>query len=98
MKAKATSDTAGKLPSQAAHLLAGAVAGARPRVERRLAAALALDIVDYSLMIGDDDEGTHQRVGKALARVSRQVRKYEGNVVSFSGDGLSVRPETLRVI
>ena len=88
MKAKATSDTAGKLPSQAAHLLAGAVAGARPRVERRLAAALALDIVDYSLMIGDDDEGTHQRVGKALARVSRQVRKYEGNVVSFSGDGL----------
>ena len=39
-------------------------------------------------MIGDDDEGTHQRVGKALARVNRQVRRFEGNIVSFSGDGL----------
>ena len=88
MKAKETTNAAGKLPSQTAHPLAGAAAGARPRVERRLAAALALDIVDYSLMIGDDDEGTHQRVGKALARVNRQVRRFEGNVVSFSGDGL----------
>ena len=39
-------------------------------------------------MIGDDDAGTHQRVGKALARANRQVRRFEGNVVSFSGDGL----------
>lgn len=68
--------------------LPGVATGGRPRIARRLAAALALDIVGYSLMTGNDDEGTHQRVGKALTRVNRQIRRFEGNVVSFAGDGL----------
>lgn len=77
-----------KLPSQDAQPLTGAAAELRRRIERRLAAALALDIVGYSLMMGDDDAGTHQRVGRALARANRQVRRAGGNVISFSGDGL----------
>ena len=88
MKAKETTNARRKLPSQDERSLAGAAAGARGRVERRLAAALGLDVVGYSLMIGNDDEGTHHRVGKALARVYRQICRFEGNVVSFSGDGL----------
>jgi adenylate cyclase len=39
-------------------------------------------------MISHDDEEAHQRVGKALASVNRHIRRYDGNVVSFSGDGL----------
>jgi adenylate cyclase len=83
VKAKETTNDLQSLPS-----LTDATARARWRVERRLAAALALDVVGYSLMIGNDDEGTHHRVGKALARVNRQVCRFEGNIVSFSGDGL----------
>jgi adenylate cyclase len=88
MKAKEATSAPRKLPSQDERPLTGVAAGARRRVERRLAAALGLDIVGYSLMIGNDDEGTHHRVGKALARVYRQICRFEGNVVSFSGDGL----------
>jgi adenylate cyclase len=79
--------------------LADPTASGRGRIERKLAAALALDIVGYSLMIGHDDEGTHQRVGKALARVNRQIHRFEGHVVSFSGDGLvAVFPSSLAAL
>jgi adenylate cyclase len=77
-----------KLPAHDAQPFGEAACVGGQRIERRLAAALALDIVNYSLMIGHDDEGTHHRVGKALARVNRQVCHFKGNVVSFAGDGL----------
>src|SRR3954452_5606677 len=41
----------------------------RHPVERRIAAVLGLDVVGYSLQMGSDDEGTHRRIGRALARV-----------------------------
>ena len=88
MKARKITKASAKVPSEDAQPSAGAAGGRLRRTERRLAAALALDIVNYSLMIGHDDEGTHQRVGKAFARVNRMVRRLEGNVISFSGDGL----------
>jgi adenylate cyclase len=88
MKAKETTNAVRKLPLQDEQALTGAAVGARGQIERRLAAALALDIVGYSLLIGNDDEGTHHRVGKVLARVNRQICRYEGNIISFSGDGL----------
>ena len=34
---------------------------ATERVERRLAAILAADIVGYSRLMGADEEGTHER-------------------------------------
>jgi adenylate cyclase len=88
MKAREMTKASAKLPSEDAQPPADAAGGRLRRIERRLAAALALDIVNYSLMIGHDDEGTHQRVGKAFARVNQMVRRFEGNVISFSGDGL----------
>jgi adenylate cyclase len=88
MNAKATTSALRKLPLQDEQPSIGWAARARGRVERRLAAALALDVVGYSLMIGDDDEGTHHRVGRALARVNRQICRFGGSIVSFSGDGI----------
>jgi class 3 adenylate cyclase len=34
----------------------------QPKVERRLAAILAADVVGYSRLMGKDDEGTHARL------------------------------------
>ena len=60
----------------------------RHRIERRIAAVLGLDVVGYSLQMGSDDEGTHRRIGRALARVSRLIQQVNGEIFSFSGDGL----------
>jgi adenylate cyclase len=60
----------------------------RRRVERRLAAVLALDVAGYSLLMGRDDEGTHQRIGRALGRVRRHIRRGQGQIFSFTGDGV----------
>ena len=58
------------------------------RIERRLAAFLALDIKNYSLMISRDEAAAHKRVGKDLATVVRQIHKHGGHILQFSGDGL----------
>jgi TolB-like protein/class 3 adenylate cyclase len=60
----------------------------RRRLERRLAALLAIDVAGYSLLMGRDEEGTHRRIGEALDRVRRQIRRADGRIFSFSGDGL----------
>lgn len=65
----------------------GAIAG-RGRVQRRLAAIMGLDVSGYSRMMARDDEDTHQRVGQELERVVRHIRKAQGSLFSFSGDGL----------
>jgi adenylate cyclase len=57
-------------------------------VERRLAAFLALDIKNYSVMISRDEAGAHDRVGKDLAAVVRNIHKHGGRIHQFSGDGL----------
>jgi class 3 adenylate cyclase/TolB-like protein len=58
------------------------------RIVRRLAAFLALDIRDYSVMMSRDEAVAHKRVGKDLAIVVRQIHKRGGRVLQFSGDGL----------
>jgi adenylate cyclase len=37
---------------------------ATERVERRLAAILAADVAGYSRLMGADEEGTHERLGR----------------------------------
>lgn len=49
---------------------------------------MGLDVSGYSRMMAADDEDTHQRVGQELERVVRHIRKAEGRLFSFSGDGL----------
>lgn len=58
------------------------------QVERRLAAFLALDIKDYSVMISRDEAVAHKRVGRDLAAVVRNIHKFDGHIFQFTGDGL----------
>ena len=59
------------------------------RVERRLAAILAVDVAGYSRLIGADEEGTHERLKAHFAElVHPKVAEHRGRVVKNTGDGL----------
>jgi adenylate cyclase len=64
---------------------------AEERVQRRLAAILAADVVGYSRLIGDDEEGTIARL-KAHRRefLDGKIAGHSGRVVKTTGDGLLV--------
>src|SRR5262249_15390994 len=61
------------------------------RVERRLAAILAADVVGYSRLMGEDEAGTLSRLG-ALRRdlIDPKVAEHRGRIVKTTGDGLLV--------
>ena len=61
----------------------------RARLERRLAAILAADVVGYSRLIGADEEGTIERL-KALRTelIDLKIAEHRGRVVKRTGDGL----------
>jgi adenylate cyclase len=61
------------------------------RVERRLAAILAADVVGYSRLIRLDEEGTLARL-RALRRdlIDPVIAEYRGRLVKTTGDGLLV--------
>ena len=59
------------------------------RVERRLAAILAVDVAGYSRLMGADEEGTLA----ALRAVRRElgdpkIAEHRGRIVKTTGDGL----------
>src|ERR671933_1366035 len=62
---------------------------ATARVERRLAAILAADVVGYSALMERDEDRTLARL-KALRReqVEPLIAEYQGRVVKLMGDGL----------
>src|SRR5215208_132951 len=56
---------------------------------RRLTAILAADVAGYSRLMGDDEEGTHERLKAILLQiVDARVEEYLGRVVKNTGDGL----------
>jgi len=56
---------------------------------RRLAAILALDVAGYSLLMGVDEEGTHERLKTHLGQlVDQKIKEHRGRVVKNTGDGL----------
>jgi len=62
---------------------------AEQRIQRRLAAILAADVVGYSRLVGLDEEGTlaafnqlHQRV------IAPAIAAHEGRIVKTTGDGV----------
>src|SRR6476646_1666698 len=59
------------------------------KVERRLAAILAADVVGYSRLVGEDEEGTLERL-KVLRRTvaDPKIKEHRGRVVRTMGDGL----------
>ena len=64
---------------------------AEERVERRLAAILAADVVGYSRLIGIDDEGTLAAL-RALRRevIDPSIAEHRGRIVKTTGDGMLV--------
>jgi adenylate cyclase len=62
---------------------------AEERVQRRLAAILAADVVGYSRLMGADEEGTLARL-KTLRRdlLDLKIDEHGGRIVKTTGDGL----------
>jgi adenylate cyclase len=62
-----------------------------PRIERRLAAILAADVVGYSRLMGADDVATLQAL-KAHRRevVDPAIAAHNGRIVKTTGDGMLV--------
>jgi adenylate cyclase len=59
------------------------------RVERRLAAILAADVVGYSRLIGADEEGTLSRLKAHRAElIDPKIAEHQGRIVKTTGDGL----------
>ncbi len=64
---------------------------AEERVQRRLAAVLAADVVAYSRLIREDEEGTLSRFKDCLNSViDPNVVPYGGRIVKTMGDGLLI--------
>src|SRR6516225_7698837 len=61
------------------------------RVERRLAAILAADVVGYSRLVGSDEEGTLAAL-KDLRKslIDPKVTEHRGRIVKNTGDGALV--------
>jgi adenylate cyclase len=58
---------------------------------RRLAAILAADVVGYSRLIGDDEEGTLDRLRSIRAEVvDPTIAEHRGRIVKTTGDGLLI--------
>jgi TolB-like protein/class 3 adenylate cyclase len=60
----------------------------KARVERRLAAILAVDVAGYSRLMGADEEGTHERLKAHFAElIHPRIEEHRGRVVKNTGDG-----------
>ena len=58
------------------------------RVERRLAAILAADVVGFSALMERDEEGTYARVGKLRREVIEpRLSDHQGRLIKTTGDG-----------
>jgi TolB-like protein/class 3 adenylate cyclase/Flp pilus assembly protein TadD len=56
---------------------------------RRLAAILAADVAGYSRLMGEDEEGTHERLKAHLRElVDLKIEEHRGRIVKNTGDGL----------
>src|SRR5580765_2554448 len=64
---------------------------AEERVERRLAAILAADVVGYSRLMGANEEGTLAELKRHLRElVDPKITEHRGRIVKTTGDGLLV--------
>jgi adenylate cyclase len=64
---------------------------AEERVQRRLAAILAADVVGYSRMMGEDEAGTLARLNALRKEVFEpKVKEYGGRIFKTTGDGVLI--------
>ena len=59
-----------------------------PRAKRKLAAIVAADVVGYSRLVGEDEEGTVRRLHELQAIVSPIVEGRGGRTVKTAGDAM----------
>jgi TolB-like protein/class 3 adenylate cyclase len=61
------------------------------RVERRLAAILAADVVGYSSLMGQDEAGTLARLrGHRRELIDPSIAEHKGRIVKTTGDGILI--------
>jgi adenylate cyclase len=61
------------------------------RIERRLAAILAADVVGYSRLMGNDEVGTLERLkAHRSLLIDPKIREHHGRIVKTTGDGMLV--------
>lgn len=58
------------------------------RLPRKLTAILYADVAGYSLLTGEDEEGTHRRLSSYLDLISESIKSHQGNVVHYAGDAV----------
>ena len=64
---------------------------AKEQFQRRLAAILAADVVGYSRLMGEDEEGTRRRFNTHLGElIVPRIDDHHGRLVKTMGDGLLV--------
>src|SRR6266436_5893397 len=56
--------------------------------KRKLAAILHADVVGYSRLMGEDEAGTHQAMGKLRRAVDPLIAAHDGRIVGTAGDSL----------
>lgn len=76
------------MPPEAPKPQAKPGASSRQRIERRLAAVLYADIVDFTALMQRAEEGTHRRVGAELQRMARKIERAHGRPFGIAGDAL----------
>ena len=57
-------------------------------MERKLAAILYADVVAYSRLTGEDEEGTHATLSMYLDVLTESIKTHGGKVVHFAGDAV----------
>ena len=62
---------------------------------RKLSAILYADVVDYSRLTGEDEEGTHRLLSEYLDRLSAHVESNNGRVVHYAGDAMLAEFDTV---
>src|SRR5690348_9516685 len=67
----------------------GGVRVTKERVERRLAAILAADVVGYSRLMGQDEAGTLARLRSHRRElIDPKIAEHRGRIVKTTGDGV----------
>ena len=58
------------------------------RLPRKLAAVLYADVVAYSRLTGEDEEGTHRQLSRYLDLIASKVEAFGGRIVHYAGDAV----------
>jgi adenylate cyclase len=58
------------------------------QLKRKLAAILHADVVGYSRLTGEDEEGTYRLVRDRLDLISENIQSHNGTVINYAGDAV----------